>query len=94
MIYLFKGCSSLLSLPDISKWNITIAPKRFIPEGGSTWDMSTVNKMHSIFEGCSSLSSLPDVPNLNTYNFSDINSMFNECYNPIILEITKNKFGL
>ena len=68
---MFYGCSSLSSLPDISKWNtINVTDMRFmfgecssllsLPDI-SNWNTNKVTKMSYMFYGCSSLSSLPDI---------------------------------
>ena len=68
---MFNGCTSLLSLPDISKWNtININDMSYmfyrcsslssLPEI-SKWNTNNVNNMSYIFSYCSSLSSLPDI---------------------------------
>ena len=49
---MFYICRSLLSLPDISKWN--------------TNKLSTVTDISSMFYRCSSLASLPDISKWNT----------------------------
>ena len=68
---IFSGCSSLLFLPDISKWkanNLKELIEIFyncsslssIPDI-SKWNLKNVNQMHGIFYNCSSLSSIPDI---------------------------------
>ena len=68
---MFYDCSSLSSLPNISKWNT----KNVTNMGGmfygceslsslpdiSYWNTSNVTNMSEMFRGCSSLSSLPDI---------------------------------
>ena len=49
---MFNGCYSLISLPDISKWN-TSKVKYF--------------GINNIINGCISLISLPDISKWNTY---------------------------
>ena len=71
MSYIFRGCSSLLSLPDISKWNTNnvynISYMLFRCSSLSSlsdiskWNINNVYNMSSLFEGSSSLSSLPDI---------------------------------
>ena len=66
---MFGGCSSLLSLPDISKWNtnnVTNMSGLFSKCSSlislsdiSKWDIKHVNNMSYMFNGCSSLSSFP-----------------------------------
>ena len=71
MSYMFSGCNSLNSLPDISKWdtkNVTTMNHMFcgcnslnsLPDI-SKWDTKNVTKMGFMFCGCKSLNSLPDI---------------------------------
>ena len=78
MSYMFSRCSSLSSLPDISKWNtsnVTDMSGMFVGCSSlsslpdiSKLDTSNVTNMGYMFIGCSSLSSLPDISKLNTSN--------------------------
>ena len=65
MRYIFYGCSSLLSLPDISKWNtnnVTDMSSMFseclslsyLPNI-SKWSINNITSMRSIFYGCSNI---------------------------------------
>ena len=82
-MFSFRDCSSLSSLPDISKWdtkNITNMSYMFyncsslssLPDI-SKWDTKNITDMSCMFYNCSSLSSLPDISKwelnekLNTY---------------------------
>ena len=86
--YMFFGCVSLLSLPDISKWNtsnITNMSYLFywcslpsLPDI-STWDTSNVINMSYMFYWCNSLLSLPDISKWNTSNVTNMSGMFYEC---------------
>ena len=83
---MFYGCSSLLSLPDISKWNTSnvINMENMFKDCSSLLSLSNLNtinvtSMESMFEGCSSLSSLPDISKWNTSNVKDMESMFSGC---------------
>ena len=89
MSYMFYGCSSLSSLPDISKWNtsnVTDMSCMFdrcsslssLPDI-SKWNTSNVTNMSCMFYGCSSLSSLPDISKWNTSNVTNMSGMFNGC---------------
>jgi len=71
MMWMFNGCSSLISLPDISKWNtknVTNMSDMFngcsslisLPDI-SKWDTKNVTDMSDMFNKCSSLISLPDI---------------------------------
>ena len=76
MSYMFKGCSSLLSIPDISKWNTSNVKNMSYMFYGckslstlpdiSKWNTSNVNNMSYMFHECSSLSTLPDISNWKT----------------------------
>ena len=72
---MFKGCSSLLSLPDISKWN--------------TNNITDMNSMFKRCSSLSSLSSLPDISKWNTNNVEDISEIFSGCSNIILSKIIK-----
>ena len=89
MSCMFDECSSLSSLPDISKWNTSnIIDMSYIfnkcpllsslPDI-SKWNTSNVTDMGGMFYKCSSLSSLPDISKWNTSNVTNMNSMFSEC---------------
>ena len=86
---MFYGCSSLSSLPDISKWNtnnVTDISWMFwgcsslssLPDI-SKWNTNNVTNMSYMFYGCSSLLHLPDISKWNTNNVIDITDMFYEC---------------
>ena len=86
---MFSGCTSLISLPDISKWktlNITRMDSMFygcssllsLPDI-SFWDTSNVTRLDFMFYGCSSLNSLPDISKWNTSKVTLIYSMFYGC---------------
>jgi surface protein len=86
---MFCNCSSLSSLPDISKWdakNITDMSCMFrdcsslssLPDI-SKWDTKNVTNMHYMFRFCSSLNSLPDISKWNTKNVTDMSYMFHCC---------------
>jgi len=86
---MFRYCSSLSSLPDISKWdtnNVTDMSYMFygcsslssLPDI-SKWDTDNVTNMSYMFHGCSSLSSLPDISEWNTNNVTNMSGIFNQC---------------
>jgi len=90
MSCMFCNCSSLSSLPDISKWdtkNVKDMSYMFcqcsslssLPDI-SKWDTKNVTNMSSMFSSCSSLSSLPDISNLNTSKVKNMSSMFCNCF--------------
>ena len=71
MMGIFYGCSSLSSLPDISKWNTyNVTDMSYIFHNCSSltslpdiskWNTNNVTNMKYMFYNCSSLSSLPDI---------------------------------
>ena len=89
MGYMFEGCSSLLSLPDISKWNIiNVNNIKYMFSGCSSlsnlngidkWNTCKITIMECIFEGCSSLINLPDLSKWNTVNIYDMTCIFYGC---------------
>ena len=85
---MFYGCKSLISLPDISKWNtsnVNDMSRMFylcnslisLPDI-SKWNTSNVNNMSEMFDGCNSLISLPDISKWNTSNVNNMSNMFYE----------------
>ena len=89
MGYLFYHCSSLVSLPDISKWdtsNVTNMDSIFfdcksitsLPDI-SNWDTSNVENMSFMFYCCNSLKSLPDISNWKTNNVTNMFNLFGYC---------------
>ena len=87
--YMFYGCSSLSSLPYISKWNPqNIIDMRNMFYGCSSllclpdiskWNTQNVTCISYIFYGCSSLSSLPDISKWNIQNVTDMSNIFYGC---------------
>ena len=95
MSYMFSFCSSLSSLPDISKWNTNnvnnmshmfygCSSLSSLPDI-SKWNTNNINDMSYIFYGCSSLSYLPDILKWN----SNMMYIFNEIPNMIFSKIIK-----
>ena len=89
MSNMFYECSSLLFLPDISKWNTSnitnmsnmlyeCASLSFLSDI-SKWNTRNVSDMSNIFFECSSLTSLPDISKWNTYNITNMSCMFSRC---------------
>ena len=75
MSYMFYGCESLYSLPNISFWNTNkVLDMSYIfgycyslvslPDI-SKWKTGNVNQMKYIFKSCTSLSFLPDISKWN-----------------------------
>ena len=85
----FLNCSSLISLPDISKWNIEkVETMDSIFSGCSSllslpniskWNMKNVININKMFNDCSSLSSLPDISLWNTEKVTDMSELFSGC---------------
>ena len=89
MSYMFYGCISLISLPDISRWNISntddisyMFTKCYslmsLPDI-SKWNTSNISKMSNIFWGCKALISLPDISKWDTSKVTNMKSMFSQC---------------
>ena len=89
MHHTFDGCRTLISLPDISKWNTSNVMDMVgmfrdcyslisLPDI-SKWNTSNVKNMKYMFSGCLSLISLPDISKWNTSNANDIRGLFYEC---------------
>ena len=92
---MFRGCKSLISLPDISKWNTSnVEDMDFMFDGCnslislpdiSKWNTSNVNNMSYMFVRCTSLISLPDISNLNLSRVNSMSHMFSGCNSLISL---------
>ena len=88
--YMFSGCSSLSSLPDISKWNTNNVNNMSGMFSGcsslsslpdiSNWNTNNVKNMSIMFNGCSSLSSLPFISKWNTNNVNNMSEMFSRSH--------------
>ena len=89
MSSMFFCCKSLLSLPDIHRWNTTniinmseifecCNSLKSLPDI-SRWDTSNVTSMSWMFYECSSLSTLPDISKWDTSNGTSMSRMFSEC---------------
>jgi len=89
MSSMFCGCSSLSSLPDISKCNTNnvkdmsgmffgCSSLSSLPDI-SKWNTNKISNMSYMFYECSSLSSLPDISKWNTNNLINISYMFYRC---------------
>ena len=87
--HMFANCSSLISLPDIYKWETSkITNMNYLFFGCSSlkslpdisnWDTSNVIDMQWMFARCSSLKELPDISKWNMGNVKDLNWMFCGC---------------
>ena len=85
----FCEFNSLISLPDISKWNTTNVTSFWSMFNGcsslislpdiSKWNTTNVINFCCMFNRCSSLISLPDISKWNTTNVEDMSYMFSDC---------------
>jgi surface protein len=92
---IFYGCHSLLSLPDISKWNTSNiiymdnifygCHSLFSLPDIYKWNTSNVKNMNNIFSRCHSLVSLPDISKWDTSNVEFMNNIFSGCHSLISL---------
>ena len=92
---MFSGCSSLISLSNVSNWNTSHLKDMSNLFYGcsslislsdiSNWNISNVEDMRYMFYGCTSLISLPDISNWNTSNVINMNEMFGLCSSLISL---------
>ena len=89
MSWMFSGCNSLKSLPDISKWNtsnvINISwmfdrcnSLESLPDI-SKWNTFNIIKLNLIFNQCNSLISLPSISKWNISKVTDMSAMFGGC---------------
>ena len=89
MSYMFKDCSSLLFLPDISELNtFHVTDMSYLFYGCtllenlpdiSKWNLSNVKNMGFMFFNCNSLLSLPDISNWDISNVKDLSHLFSNC---------------
>ena len=91
---IFYGCKSLVSLPDISKWNtskVTNINRVFyeccsfisLPDI-SIWDLLNIKNMDNLFSGCKSLKTLHNLSKWKSYilNLNDILTFLVNVNNP------------
>ena len=91
----FSWCESLITLPDISIWNISnVTDMNHIFCGCkslislpdiSKWNISYVKNMNNMFYECESLISLPDISIWNISIVTEMGNMFNGCKSLISL---------
>jgi len=87
--YMFYYCLSLISLPDISEWNMSnVTDLSYIfsccesltnLSDISKWDISKVTNLSYMFDNCKKLSTLPDISIWSTNNVTDMSYLFNFC---------------
>lgn len=99
MSYMFKGCSSLTTLPNITSFNTTnVTNMAHMFDGCSAMtglDLSAFNTHHLIGEGmvamfknCSTLQTL-NLSNFTTEQITDMTDLFNGCSNMMNLHINQ-----
>ena len=87
--FIFCECPSILTLPDISKWNtnnVTDMSGMFyncssllsLPDI-SKWNTNNVTNMSEMFYNCSSIIALPDISKWNTNNVTNMSEMLYNC---------------
>ena len=87
--YMFRDCSSLTKMPDISEWYTFYVSNMeglfedcksliSLPDI-SKWNTVMVNNMKGLFKGCKSLISLPDISKWRTTDLSNMEGLFNGC---------------
>ena len=101
MSHMFSQCTSLVDLPDISKFDMSNVENMSCMfyncknlkeiDDISKWNTSNVKSMQKMFCGCSSLSKLLPIKNWNTEKVEDKESMFDGCKTIIIPEINFDK---
>ena len=88
MAGLFQGCSSLQSLPNISKWKTSKVENMNDLFNGcvnlkeiriSDWDIPSVESMNSMFKDCLNLHLLELPRNWNISNVRDKTDIFKGC---------------
>ena len=89
MSHMFKDCSSLLFLPNISELNtFHVKDMSYLFYGCtllenlsdiSKWNTSNVTNMNYMFFNCYSLLSLPNISTWNISNCTDLSHMFSNC---------------
>ena len=95
MSYMFYACSSLISLPDISKWDTSNVKDmhslfykcislKSLPNI-SNWNTKNVTDMSYMLDGCFCLISLPDISEWDINNATNMENMFHECKSLISL---------
>ena len=87
--YMFCGCISLSSLPDIENWKTdkikNMSFMFFLSQNLinisdiSKWNIYNVTNLSGIFQGCSSLTTLPDISKWNTNNVINMSGIFAHC---------------
>ena len=93
----FSGCSSLKSLPDISKWNISKVKDmsyafadcnslEILPDI-SKWDTSDAIKMNYLFKNYTSLKSLSNIQKLDIIQVKEMKGIFEGCSESLVIPL-------
>ena len=95
MSFMFCGCTSLLNIDNISKWDTKKVTKMNSMFSGcesliilpdiSNWDTSNVVGMNYMFSGCISLTQLPNISKWNIKNVINMRGIFSQCKSLISL---------
>ena len=95
MSHMFNECESLISLPDISKWDtknvknmsnmFTFCKSLISLPDISEWDTKNVTDISSLFCKCKSLISFPDISEWDTKNVTNISDLFSGCHSLLSL---------
>ena len=99
MSYLFAHCTSLIHIPDISKWSSsnTLSFNRMfynckslvsIPDI-SKWKTSNIIEMDNMFQNCQSLTVMPDITVWDTKN-CNIEGMFEGCNENLYMNVDES----
>ena len=89
MSHMFSDCESLITLPNITKWDTKeisdmshmfkgCKSLKFLPDI-SQWSTDNVVSVASMFENCEALQYLPDISKWNTSKVTNISSIFGGC---------------
>ena len=89
MSNMFRGCDSLISLPDISELNTTnitdisgmfsgCKQLKYLPDI-LNWNTSNISDINDLFRECESLVTIPDISNWNTTNVTNMSGLFWDC---------------
>ena len=87
--YMFADCEMLISLSDISKWNVekvtdmgymfyNCESLESLPDI-SKWNVDKVTNLSHMFSNCESLKNLPDIYFWNTLNVTNMSDIFSNC---------------
>ena len=98
LCYMFYGCSSLKSIPDLYNLKIDNVTNisymfaectslEYLPNI-SIWNTEKITDMSYLFFGCSSLEKLPDISQWNTKNVENMSNLFYGC------SLIKNLYGI